>query len=140
MEWRKTINMYQSIKAGYRPFISGELPEVTLLVRRNGEMRAMRYNGQHRLAILSLLGHRKITVVVSSPASISAELESWPTRSPLPKVVYPREVIVREEEVEDWYYVKHRYCTPEQALAIFHAFFELNGRERIAYLGLPSVY
>jgi hypothetical protein len=140
MEWTKTIQLYQSIKSGYHPFLSGALPEVTLLVRRDGEMRAMRYNGQHRLAILSLLGYKKITALVPSAAAISAELASWPTMSLLPKIIYPREVIVREEEVEDWHYVKHGHCTPEQALEIFHAFFELNGRERITYLGLPAVY
>ena len=139
-EWAKTIQLYQSIKSGYHPFFSAGLPEVTLLVRRDGEMRAMRYNGQHRLAILSQLGYRKITAWIPSAASISVELESWPTISSLPKIVHQSEVIVREKQVKDWYYVKHGYCTPEQALEIFHAFFELNGRERITYLGLPAVY
>ena len=140
MEWTETIHLYKSIKSGYHPFLSGALPQVTLLVRRDGEMRAMRYNGQHRLAALSQLGYRKITAQIPSAASISADLESWPTMSSLPKVIHEREVIVREDEVEDWHYVKHGYCTSEQALEIFHAFFELNGRERITYLGLPAVY
>jgi hypothetical protein len=139
-EWKKTIQLYRSIKTGYRPWRHRVLPEVTLLVRRNGEMRAVRYNGQHRLAILSSLGHRRITTLVPSATSISAELASWPTMSPLPKIVSQREVIVREEEVEEWVYVKNGLCTADQALEIFGAFFDLNGRERITYLGLPSVY
>lgn len=140
IEWNKTTQLYDSIKERYRPFKSGELPEVTLLVRRDGEVRAIRYNGQHRLSILSHLGYEKITVTVPSARAISDELATWPTFSPIPKKVHEREVIVRENEVKDWHYVKHGLCTMDQALEIFHAFFELNGRERISYLGLPSVY
>ena len=140
IEWNKTIKLYHSIRRGYRPLRHGYLPEVTLLLRRDGEMRAIRYNGQHRLAILSLLGYRKVTALLPSAACISAELASWQTTSSIPKVVHQREVVVREEQVEEWHYVKHGYCTPEEGLEIFHAFFELNGRERIAALGLPAVY
>ena len=140
IEWNKMIQIYHSLRRGYCPLRCGDLPEVTLLVRRDGEMRAVRYNGQHRLSVLSHLGYKKITVLVPSANSISDSLATWPTLSTLPKVVYEREVVVREAEVEDWYYVKHGFCTAEQALDIFHAFFELNGRERIAYLGLPSAY
>lgn len=140
IEWKKTIELYHSVKSGYRPLISGDLPEVTLLVRRDGEMRAVRYNGQHRFSALSYLGYEKTTVLIPSASSISDSLATWPSVSTLPKIVHEREVVVREAEVEDWYYVKHGLCTPEQALEIFHAFFELNGRERIAYLGLPTVY
>jgi hypothetical protein len=139
-EWTKTIDLYRSVKSGYRPFLSGDLPEVTLLVRRDGEMRAVRYNGQHRFSVLSHLGYEKITALVPSAASINESLASWPSFSALPKVVDRGEIIVREIEVEDWPYVKRGLCTREQALEIFHAFFDLNGRERIAYLGLPSVY
>lgn len=140
IEWNHTIQVYHSIKKGYHPLRYGYLPEITLLVRRDGDIRAVRYNGQHRLAVLSLLGYKKVTVLVPSAGSISDELASWPTTSTIPKVVYQGEVIVREEEVEEWYYVKYGYCTPEQALEIFHAFFDLNGRERVAHLGLPTVY
>jgi hypothetical protein len=71
---------------------------------------------------------------------MTESLATFPTQTNLPKVVYDHEIIVRETEVENWYYVKHGFCTPEDALEIFHAFFELNGRERIAYLGLPTGY
>lgn len=139
-EWNKTIRLYDSIKGGYSPFRSGDLPEVTLLVRGDGDVRAMRYNGQHRISILSHLGYEKITALVPLATSINESLASWPSFSPLPKVVHEHEVIVRETEVDEWYYVKRGLCTREQALEIFHAFFELNGRERISYLGLPTVY
>jgi hypothetical protein len=139
-EWEQTIKLYQSVRGGYRPFRSRDLPEVTLLVRRDGEMRAMRYNGQHRLSILSHLGYRKITAVIPSAKAITKSLATFPTLSSLPKVVYEREVVVREADVEEWYYVRQGLCTAAEALDIFHAFFELNGRERIEYLGIPSAY
>jgi hypothetical protein len=139
-EWKHTTQLYCSMRRGYRPLRHGYLPEVTLLVRRNGDIRAIRYNGQHRLSILSHFGHRHATVLVPSARSISASLASWPSTSKLPKVVRESEVVVHESEVEDWYYVKHGYCTREHALEIFHAFFDLNGRERLTHLGLPSVY
>jgi len=140
MEWTKTIGLYQSLKSRYRPLLAGDLPEVTLLLRRNGEMRAVRYNGQHRLAVLSHLGYRKVTALVPSVCSITESLASWPTVSPLPKVIHEHEVVVREDEVAKWHYVKEGLCTRDQALEIFHAFFDLNGRERITHLGLPTVY
>jgi hypothetical protein len=140
IELRETIRTYQSIRKGYRPWLHRSLPQVTLLVRRNGDFRAVRYNGQHRLASLAQLGRRRVSVVVASARRINAELASWPTASTAPKVVTEREVVVREEDVEDWYYVERGLCPPEQALEIFNAFFELDGNERRAALGLPRTY
>ena len=141
LEWSKTVQLYESLKGNrYSPFRYRDLPEVTLLVRRDGVIRAMRYNGQHRMSILSQLGHRKITALVPSARSMTESLATFPTVTDLPKIVYAHEVIVRETDVERWHYVKQGLCTPDEALDIFHAFFELNGRERITSLGLPSVY
>lgn len=117
-EWNQTIRLYHSIQGGYYPFRYRSLPGVVLLVRRDGEIRAIRCKGHHRLSILSHLGHKNVTVVIPSD-SIG---------------------MVRESEVGNWYYVKHKLCTAEQALKIFHAYFDLNGRERIEYLNLPPVY
>jgi len=139
-EWNKTVQLYESLKAGYAPLRHGQFPEVTLLVRRNGQMRAIRYNGQHRLAILSHLNHQHVVVIVPSARDISADLRDWPTASPLPKVVHEREVVVHEDDVNEWYYVKQGYCTAAQALDIFDAFFDLTGRERLEYLGLAGGY
>ena len=140
IEWKKTTELYSALKSGYQPLIAGDLPEVTLLVRRDGAIRALRYNGQHRFSVLSHLGHKTILALIPSIRSINESLLSWSSFSPLPKIVDRREVIVRDSEVEDWPYVKRGLCAPADALAIFHAFFDLNGRERIASLGLPSVY
>ena len=91
-------------------------------------------------AILSHLGRKKITALVPSADSINESLRTWTSFSPLPKVVYPNEIVVRDTDVEQWHYVKRGLCTADQALEIFHAFFELNGRERIRYLEIPNVY
>jgi len=48
--------------------------------------------------------------------------------------------VVHESDVEQWYYVRRRLCSPEEALKIFDAFFELDGSERAASLGLPKTY
>jgi hypothetical protein len=117
-EWKHTIALYNRMRRGYRPQRYGSFPEVVLLVRADGELRAIRCEGHHRLCILSHLGHARVTV------SIPFESLS----------------VVRESEVQHWHYVKHGLCEPEQALDIFHAFFELNGRERAEYLGLPLTY
>lgn len=140
LEWEQTIGAYHAVRQGYHPLRSGQLPEVTLLIRRNGETRAVRYNGQHRLAALGHLGRQRLTVLVPSARSINASLETWPSVSRLPKVVHDSEIVVREDDVERWPYVARGLCVREQALEIFHAFFEMNGRERINFLGIPSVY
>src|SRR5262249_39118354 len=79
-EWNKTIAVYNSVKAyGYRPLTSGGLPEVTLLVRRDGAIRAMRYNGQHRLSVLSHIGYGTISTLIPSARSITESLATWPS-------------------------------------------------------------
>ena len=140
LEWEQTLRTWNELRDGYHPLRAGHFPEVTLLVRRNGEYRAMRYNGQHRLAALSHLGRKRLMVLVPSARSINADLASWPSVSSLPKVVHNGEIIVREAEVDDWPYVKSEMCTREQALEIFNAFFDSNGRERIQALGLAPGY
>jgi hypothetical protein len=118
VEWDLTIRLYHALQKGYQPLRHRSFPGVTLLVRKDGDMRAVMGDGHHRLAILSHFGRRKVTVRLPSNC-IS---------------------VVREQEIDQWYYVKRKQCTREHALEIFDAFFELNGRERIGYLGLPSVY
>jgi hypothetical protein len=141
LEWKKTVKMYETLRSSrYRPFRHRDLLEITLLVRRDGALRAVRYNGQHRFSILSHLGHKRVTALIPSARSMTESLATFPTQTDLPKIVHAHEIIVHETDVENWHYVKHGFCTPHDALEIFHAFFELNGRERIAHLGLPSVY
>jgi glycosyltransferase involved in cell wall biosynthesis len=118
IEWRRTVELYRSLRSGYRPSVYGSLPSVVLLVRRDGDLRAVRYRGHHRLAALAHLGHDAVTVVLH-PESVK---------------------VVHESEVEEWYYVSRGFCSPERALEIFDAFFELDGSERAAYLELPKPY
>jgi glycosyltransferase involved in cell wall biosynthesis len=118
IEWRRTVEIYRSLRDGYRPSLYGDLPSVVLLVRRDGDLRAVRYRGHHRLATLAHLGHDVVTVALHSD-SIK---------------------LVHESEVERWYYVRHGLCSAERALRIFDAFFELDGSERLEFLGLPRSY
>jgi hypothetical protein len=140
LEWQTTIATFESVRNRYRPWLHRSLPRVTLLVRRDGEFRAVRYDGQHRLASLAHLGRTALSVVVPSARAISAELATWPTASHAPKVVNEGDVVVHEDDVEDWYYVREGLCSAEQALEIFNAFFELDGSERLAALELPRSY
>jgi hypothetical protein len=140
LEWDKTFQIFNKLKDGYHPVRAVRVPEVSLLVRRNGEYRAMRYNGQHRLCALGSLGRKRLTVLVPSARTINADLAALSNDSSPPKVVSKSEIVVREAEVNDWPYVKRGLCTREQALEIFNAFFEYNGRERILSLGLAPGY
>ena len=45
-----------------------------------------------------------------------------------------------ESDVEQWYYVHRGSCSPEEGVRIFDAFFEFDGSERAASLGLPRNY
>jgi hypothetical protein len=140
LEWRATIATFDSVRKGYRPWLHRNLPRVTLLIRRDGDFRAVRYDGQHRLASLAQLGRETTWVVVPSARGIAAELADWPTASRAPKIVDEGDVVVHEDDVEDWYYVREGFCSAEQALEIFDAFFELDGSERLRALGLPRAY
>jgi len=112
-EWNYTLQNYFALKSGYRPLLYGSFPCATLLVRHNGEMRAVMGDGHHRLAVLSHLGYKQVIV----------------------NVVH----VVKEADLDQWYYVKRGQCSRGQAIEIFNAFFELNGRERFIYLGLDSL-
>jgi hypothetical protein len=118
IEWRRTVEIYQSLRDGYRPSLYGTFPSVVLLVRSDGAIRAVRHRGHHRLSTLAQLGHESVTVTLD-PDSIR---------------------VVKESEVEQWYYVRHGLCPPDRALQIFYAFFELDGSERLEFLGLPRTY
>jgi len=89
-----------------------DYPSVALLIRNNGEPLGLNVDGHHSLGVLGYLGYNQVRVEVTE--------------------------VVKESEVDRWYYVKNGYCTREQALDIFNAFFEINGRERIEYLGLQA--
>jgi hypothetical protein len=129
-----------SLRNGYRPWWHARLPEVTMLVRRDGEFRAMRYDGQHRLAVLAEQGREQVRVLVPSLGTMANAVASWPSNSPFVEPVRRGELIVREDEVEAWPYVRAGCCSREHALAIFAAYFEHDGRERREALGIPASY
>ena len=112
LEWDITTQLLVKLKSGYHPWYYLSFPSVTLLVNSQGEKRGIIVDGHHRLAILSYLGYKEARVEVTK--------------------------VVKEKDVEAWYYVKHGYCKIEQALEIFHSFFTLNGRERIEFLNLET--
>jgi hypothetical protein len=118
IEWNQTLQVYRSLKRGYRPVWHGTYPEVLLLLRSDGQMRAMVEQGQHRVSSLSHLGYKELSLLLRRDSMR----------------------IIREDEVERWYYVHNGLCTKEQALRIFNAFFELDGRERAKYLNLNAAY
>lgn len=118
IERRRTIELYRSLREGYRPSLYRTLPTVVLLARSDGAVRAVRHRGHHRLATLAHLGHESVTV----------ELHAESVK------------VVHESDVERWHYVANGRCAPEHALRIFHAFFDLDGSERAAALGLPKPY
>jgi len=117
-EWRQTIDVYESVRQSYSPLRHGAFPEVVLLVRNDGAIRVIRKEGHHRLTALAQLGRTRVRVMVSRRSM----------------------GIVRERDVQNWYYVKHGLCSPGVALMIFRAFFELNGRERLKHLGIDGGY
>jgi len=118
IEWNQTLQVYHSLKRGYRPIWHGTYPEVLLLLRSDGQMRAMVDQGQHRVSSLSHLGYKKLSLLLRRHSMR----------------------FIREDEVERWYYVCNGLCTKEQALRMFNAYFELNGRERARYLNLHVAY
>jgi hypothetical protein len=111
-EWDLTTKQYHSLQHGYHPWLHLSLPTVTMLVRSNGDRRAIIADGHHRLSILGYLGYDQVWVEV---------LQS-----------------VEEAAVDQWHYVKGGGCSRQHALEIFHAFFRLNGRERLLSLNLDE--
>lgn len=109
-EMKHTLDLYPVIKKGFNPWKYLDFPSVTLLIRKDGEKLGVIVDGHHRLSILGHLKYKKVNVIIRQ--------------------------IIRETEVDQWYYVKKGFCKKEQALEIFHAFFTLNGQERIQHLGL----
>jgi len=107
-ERRLTRELMASMKRGYRPIKARGFPRLTVLRRSNGDFRAVIVDGHHRLAVLAHLG--------ASAAVIEVE------------------AVVDEGDVDCWHAVRHQRCSPEDALAVFEAFFHLNGSERFNHV------
>jgi hypothetical protein len=100
------------LQNGFHPWRRLSFPTVARLERSDGAYRGVVVDGHHRMACLGLMGYRDVPVIVTE--------------------------IVREADIDDWYYVKRGRCSRDRALAVFNAFFELDGSERFAALELPK--
>lgn len=98
----------------YQPGIRGGLIRGTFLKRNNGYKIFIVIDGNHRLAVLSHLGYSSIHVGY------------------LPGRFH----VINESEVENWLYVRKGFCTANDALSYFNAFFELSGIEQAKYYGI----
>jgi hypothetical protein len=107
-EFARVIALYRRMKEqGYRPWTFGHtFIGGTFLVARDGKRRFVVLQGNHRMAVLSHLGQRRIAV-----RDIGAG--------------YVREV--REQDLSRWPLVRDGRCAPEVAHAIFRLFFERTG-------------
>jgi hypothetical protein len=80
IEFEQTRALYHSLKTGYEPRRYGSFPTVVLMVRRDGDWRAVRENGHHRLSILSHLAHETVSVMVPKDSGAvvhEADAEQW---------------------------------------------------------------
>ena len=115
-DFDQSIALYENIKQdGYRPwrhdFVGG-----VYLERTDGARRFVVLEGNHRMAVLAHIGVDQVR---------ASYLEGF-------------DQVIREGSVEGWYYVQNGECSRSDALAYFHAFFELDGRERAVELGLAT--
>lgn len=109
------VKLRNSINStGYSPwrfphsFIAG-----VCLKRENSDFRFVILQGNHRTAVLSYLGYKKIIARIQPGC-------------------FP---IIKEQDVENWYYVKNGMCSIKDALIYFHTLFNLDGSERAVELG-----
>ena len=107
-EFNEIINLYNSLKSeGYKPykypnsFIIG-----TWLTNISNDSVFMVLGGNHRMAILSHLGYRKIRVRTH-------------------KSLIRR---VTQKEIDSWPLVREGICSSAYALKIFNIYFEQNGK------------
>ncbi|MDH4277829.1 MAG: hypothetical protein OEZ14_03110 [Acidimicrobiia bacterium] len=112
-ERRLTLDLRRSIRKGYRPLRARGFPRLLLLRRSNGETQSVVIDGHHRLAVLAHLG----------VGSVLAEIDG----------------VVDERNVADWYRVRTGDCSADDALAVFDAFFVLDGTERVRHVFGRSV-
>ncbi|MGR2738777.1 hypothetical protein ACUY1T_10030 [Billgrantia sp. Q4P2] len=107
----KLIHLYETIlRDGYRRHASQQLGYfqqhiVVDTLERDGEVRFVVANGQHRAAVLSVLGHEFVPVLVH--------------------VLHRRgPSLVRHEDCLRWPLVRHEIISPSQALEVFDRVFD----------------
>jgi hypothetical protein len=113
-EFESACAVYASLRdGGYDPwrhsFIGG-----TFLRRRDGALRFVVLQGNHRMAALAHLGYRFALV------------------RRLPR----HYVLIADNEVEHWQHVRSGLCTVEEAQRYFNAYFDLSGFEQAHRFGL----
>ena len=109
-EFRRFTDVYESIKRrGYTPWRDG-FAGGTFLRKLTGEFRYVVLQGNHRVAAMSHLGYRSVTM----------------------RAVRGRHVIIDEVDAPHWHYVRTGACTLEDAIAYFNAYFRLDGFEQAA--------
>jgi hypothetical protein len=108
-------NLYEYMKVhGYRPwyfrnaFIGG-----VFLEKEDGQKKFVVLQGNHRTAIMSHLGRKKI----------------------LARYLSGYYKCISEKDISDWFYVKSGQCNIEDAKAYISTFFKLNGTERAKTMG-----
>jgi len=113
---KRAITLYNKMRNyGYNPWkINNSFIEGCFLENNKGEKRFIVMHGKHRAAVLSFLGFEKI-LVRYAPESVR---------------------IIKESNVKEWFYVKNKQCSIQDALAYFNAYFKLTGAERARELNL----
>lgn len=111
-EFSRTIRLLHSVlTTGYRCF---RPPLVRPLIRANGEVRFVSFDGAHRLATLAAIGCGHVIVATDN------------------KLLPP----IHEEDADNWLYVKSGLIDKQTALLVFGLYFQLNGRERAQFAGV----
>lgn len=108
------INLYKSIKIhGYKPWSRGNgFIGGTILIKKNGDRRFVVLQGNHRMAILSHLNYKLISV-----RNIKGYLKK-----------------VKEEDLNKFPLVSNRSCSKKTARNIFFLFFEEQGKHLLKHI------
>lgn len=106
-EFERTIKLYEKIKdEGYKPYSFGNSFIIgTWLISNENKSVFMVLGGNHRMAILSHLGFKKVKVRTS-------------------KKLFKK---IKEEEINSWHLVKSQICSFNHAKKVFNLFFKENG-------------
>jgi hypothetical protein len=93
---------------GYRPDRFGTIKGY-FLINRARERRFLVQAGNHRVALLALLGHKDVVV-----AHHVEYVES-----------------INEQDCQSWHYVENGECSEEEALRYFNNWFVVNGKQQV---------
>ncbi len=104
-EFHETINLYNNIKNnGYKLISKKSVIGGTFMIRDNGEKKFVVLQGNHRMAVLSALGYKKVFVYTMTGY----------------------QEYIHESSLQDWSMVKNGACSSTISHEIFNAFFNEN--------------